>query len=133
MKVFEFLSTWPRVLSMLSLMVLPIALHESTQDLNFRLLTIERRLDQMQLRVDVIERAQQNQAFNQPQQNNISNETVYELQRQQISLSGQMVQMQRQMLELQKKIDRLQEAEPKGEKKEPVKEEAKPKPKAGKP
>jgi predicted nucleic acid-binding Zn-ribbon protein len=133
MKAFEFLSTWPRALSILSLLFLPVALHESTQDLNFRLLNIERRLDQMQIRVDVIERTQQNQAFNQPQQNNISSETIYELQRQLISLSGQMVQLQKQMLELQKKIDRLQESDPKGEKREPVKEEAKPKPKAGKP
>jgi TolA-binding protein len=107
----------------------------SSQDLTFRVTTLERRVDQMQTRVDFIERAQQNQAM---QANaaisNLTTQTVLELQRQHLSLAEQVVQMQKRMLDLQKAIDRLVERDgqsEKPEKRDPA--EAKPKPRAGKP
>lgn len=105
-----------------------------SQDITFRLTNIERRLDQLQTRVDFIERAQQNQAMNNTgAASNLATETVLELQRQHLSLAGQVVEMQKRMLDLRKAIDRLSEREPRQEKKEPPKEEPKPKPKTGKP
>ncbi len=96
-----------------------------SQDLNFRLINIERRLDQLQQRVDFTERAQQNQAINNAGRSSISSEIVLEIQRQQLSLAGQMVSMEKKILELQKNVDQLRERNP--EKKEKPKEEAKPK------
>lgn len=78
----------------------------SPQDPNFRLMNVERRLDQLQTRIDFVERAQQSQSLNATSAN-ITPAAVLELQRQQISLAEQVVTMQRQMLEMQKAIDRL--------------------------
>jgi preprotein translocase subunit SecF len=96
-----------------------------SQDLNFRLSNIERRLDQLQQRIDFIERAQQNQAINSAGRSNISSETILEIQRQQLSLAGQMVAMEKRILDLQKTVDQLRERNP--EKKEKPKEDVKPK------
>ncbi len=105
-----------------------------SQDITFRLTNIERRLDQLQTRVDFIERAQQNQAMNNTSaSSNLAAETVLELQRQHLSLAGQVVEMQKRMLDLRKAIDRLSEREPGQATKEPPKEDPKPKPKTGKP
>lgn len=102
------------------------------QDPTFRLTNIERRLDQLQSRVDFIERAQQNQAMQaNTATSNRTTEAVLELQRMNLSLAEQVVQMQKRMLEMQKAIDRLAERAPEAEKKEPG--ESKPKPKPAKP
>jgi hypothetical protein len=107
-----------------------------TQDLNFRLINIERRLDLLQSRVDFMERAQQNQPLS-AATSNLSTQALQDLQRQQLSFSEQLLTMQKQMLELKKEIDRATprkgDTEKDTEKKEPPKPEAKPKPTPKKP
>jgi len=97
----------------------------SGQDLTFRLLTIERRLDQLQNRVDTIERILQSQTINNPPRSSIAAETVLEIQRQQLSLAEQVITLQKQVLALSKSIDQINE---KQDKKEKPKEEPKAKP-----
>ena len=109
----------------------------NAQDLNFRLMNIERRLDQLQIRVDGIERAFQNQALSNTGSSNVSNQALLELQRLQLSISEQLVTMQKQMLELRKEIDRQasrdnDQKKDAGKKDEP-KQEAKPKVQSKKP
>ena len=103
----------------------------NAQDLTFRLMNIERKLDQLQIRVDAIERAFQSQALSNSGSSNVSTQALLELQRQQLSLAEQFVMMQRQMLELKKEIDRQasRESDQKKdmEKKDAPKEEVKPK------
>ncbi len=103
----------------------------NAQDITFRLMTIERRLDQLQIRMDTVERAYQNQAVNNSGSSNLSTQTLLELQRTQLSINEQLVLMQRQMLELKKELDRrgLGESDQKKdpEKKESPQQEAKPK------
>jgi uncharacterized membrane protein len=103
----------------------------NTQDQSFRLMNIERKLDQLQIRVDTIERAYQNQAVNNMGSSNVSAQALLDLQRQQISMAGQLVTMQRQMLELKKEIDRVATREndqgKDADKKDEQKQEAKPK------
>ena len=100
-------------------------------------MNIERRLDQMQIRVDAIERAFQNQALSNTGSSNVSNQALLELQRLQLSISEQLVTMQKQMLELKKEIDRqaLRENDQKkdAEKKDAPQQEAKPKVQSKKP
>jgi hypothetical protein len=109
----------------------------NAQDLNFRLINIERRLDQLQIRVDAIERAFQNQALSNTGSSNVSNQALLELQRLQLSISEQLVTMQKQMLELKKEIDRqaLRDNDQKkdAEKKDEPQQEAKPKVQTKKP
>lgn len=106
------------------------------QDPTFRLMTLERRVDQLQQRLDFIERNQQNQVLNQGNTRNYNNELLLELQRQQLSLAQQTVELQQRMLELQKTIDRLSEQNKKSEQApaaaKPA-ESAKPKPTPRKP
>ena len=78
-------------------------------DPNYRLMTLERRVDQMQNRLDFIERNQQAQALAPATTNQYNNELVLELQRQQLSLAQQVIQQERRLLEMQKKIDQLAE------------------------
>ncbi|MGH9752985.1 MAG: hypothetical protein ACREA2_09390 [Blastocatellia bacterium] len=78
----------------------------NAQDLTFRLMNIERKLDQLQLRVDTIERAFQSQALSNTGSSNASTQALLNLQQQQLLLAEQLVTMQRQMLELKKEIDR---------------------------
>jgi hypothetical protein len=96
-----------------------------SQDQSFRLINIERRLDQVQSRLDFIERAQQSQGLNNISSANVSTQVVLDLQRQQLALADQVVTMQRRMLEMQKTIDQLAERgsqpKPTPEKKEPTK------------
>jgi len=103
----------------------------NAQDLTFRLMNIERRLDQLQNRVEIIERAFQSQATRNTGSSDVSTQALLELQRQQLSLAEQLVTMQRQMLELQKAIDRQASRENEQrkdtEKKDAPKQEAKPK------
>jgi len=109
----------------------------SAQDLTFRLMNIERRLDQLQIRVDGIERAFQNQALSNTGSSNVSTQALLELQRQQLSLAEQLVTMQKQMLELKKEIDRQASREndqkKDTEKKDAPQQEAKPKVQSKKP
>lgn len=100
-------------------------------------MNIERKLDQLQIRMDVIERAFQSQTLSNPGSSNISTQALLELQRTQLSITEQLVTMQRQMLELKREIDRqaLRESDQgKGaEKKDAPKQEAKPKDQPKKP
>ncbi len=125
-----------RIFTNLAILVLVVALlaiktptADYTQDPNFRLMNVERRLDQLQMRIDFVERAQQAQSINAT--GNMTPAAVLELQRQQISMAEQMVTMQKQMLELQKALDRLSEKSG-GQEKKP---DEKPKPRSlnGKP
>lgn len=103
----------------------------NAQDLTFRLMNIERRLDQLQIRVDAVERAFQSQALSNSGSSTVSTQALIELQRQQFSLAEQLVTMQKQMLELKKEIDRQTSRENdqgKGaEKKDAPTQEARPK------
>ncbi len=103
-----------------------------TQDLTFRLMNIERRLDQLQSRVDIVERTLQNQTMSSAGSSSVSTQMLLDMQRQQLQLAEQLVTMQKQMLEMQKAIDRLSERRTDQEKEKP-KEEAKPKPQPKKP
>jgi hypothetical protein len=99
------------------------------QDQTFRITNIERRLDQLQQRVDLVERQQQNQPQVRPA--SISPELVLEIQRQTISLQQQMVLAQEQILKLQKAVDELASQQPPKEAgKQPAPETTKPQTKA---
>ena len=78
----------------------------NAQDLTFRLINVERRLDQMQIRMDALERSLQSQATTSPGSSNIMTQALMELQRTQLSISQQLVTMQKQMLDMKKEIDR---------------------------
>jgi hypothetical protein len=103
----------------------------NAQDLNFRLINIERRLDQLQIRVDAIERAFQNQALSNTGSSNVSTQALLELQQRQLSMAEQLLTMQKQMLELKKEIDlqasRENDQGKGAEKKDELKQETKPK------
>jgi hypothetical protein len=118
------------VLLLVSLAPAP-ATSNNAQDLTFRLINIERKLDQMQIRVDAIERAFQSQALSNTGSSNASTQALLELQQQQLSLAAQLLTMQKQMLELKKEIDRQasRESDQKKdtEKKDTPQQEAKPK------
>jgi hypothetical protein len=100
-------------------------------------MNIERRLDQLQIRMDSIERAFQSQALNNTGSSNISTQALLDLQRTQLSMTDQLVTIQRQMLELKKEIDRqaLREIDQKkdAEKKDAPQQEVKPKVQSKKP
>jgi hypothetical protein len=101
-----------------------------TQDVNFRLLNIERRVDQMQQRVDYIERTLQNQSFSNRTTTtdpSISTTAILELQRKQLSQAEQILLLEKRMLEIQKTIAGMREGNP--EVKETPKSDPKPKPK----
>lgn len=101
------------------------------QDPTFRIMNLERRVDQLQQRVDTLDRAQLNQTFNSGQTTNYNQELLNEIQRQQLSLAQQNLELQRRVLELQKTVDRLVEQSQKTEKAPaPVKPEESAKPKA---
>lgn len=99
---------------------------EAQQDPNYRFATIERRLDQLQMRMDLFERAVQNQAM--APKPDTTTAMMMELQRQNLQLAEQLVQLQRRTLEMQKAIDQLRERENAApERKEKPREDAKPK------
>ncbi len=109
----------------------------NAQDLTFRLMNIERRLDQLQIRIDSVERTFQNQALNNTGSSNVATQALLELQRRQLSLGEQILTMQKQMLELKKEIDRQasrnDDQGKEAEKKDGPTQEAKPKPQSKKP
>ncbi len=98
------------------------------QDLNFRMMNLERRFDQLQIRVNFIERTVQTQSLNKP---NDSTAVVLDLQRKQISLTEQIVLLEKRMFEMQKTIDQMraaaQEKKESGETSDTPKSEPKPK------
>jgi predicted nucleic acid-binding Zn-ribbon protein len=95
---------------LLSGLLAVVALPLAQQDVTFRLLNLERRCDQLQQRVDFLERQQQqslsslNNAANDP-----NRELIVEFQRQLLSLNQQLLDQQRQQLELRKALDRQTE------------------------
>jgi hypothetical protein len=104
------------------------------QDQDFRLLNLERRLDQLQLRLETLERAQRSQALSGASSAGVSPEMLLELRRQQLALTEQLTLLQQRLLQLQKTVDQLsvprasQEQNPKSsEKKEPLESDKKPK------
>lgn len=124
MRSIRFSANLTILVLLVALLAITTPTADFTQDPNFRLMNVERRLDQLQMRIDFVERAQQAQSINAT--GNMTPAVVLELQRQQISMAEQMVLMQKQMLELQKTIDRLSEKAG-GQEKKP---EEKPKPKS---
>lgn len=108
MRSISFFTNLVIIVSALALLAITTPTADLAQDPNFRLMNVERRLDQLQMRIDFVERAQQAQSLNATSAN-MTPAAVLELQRQQISMGEQMVLMQRQMLEMQKTIDRLSE------------------------
>lgn len=114
---------WLSGLTLMLLAAVAVPNAAPQQDPTFRLMTLERRVDQLQQRLDFIERNQQNQVLNQGNTRNYNNELLNEIQRQQLSLAQQTVEMQQRMLEMQKTIDRLSEQ---NKRTEPVTTPAKP-------
>jgi hypothetical protein len=107
------------------------ATSNNAQDLNFRLMNIERKLDQLQIRVDTVERAFQSRALSNTGSSNVSTQALLELQQRQLSMAEQLLTMQKQMLELKKEIDlqasRENDQGKGAEKKDELKQETKPK------
>ena len=101
----------------------------SAQDQAFRVMNLERRVDQLQSRLDLLERSQQNQALNAATPN-YPTQALQELQQRQILLAEQLVTTQKQMLELKREIDRValrdRDQKSDGEKKDTPKPETKP-------
>jgi hypothetical protein len=124
------------ITALLSLLSITTPTGDLAQDVNFRLGNIERRLDQIQQRVDFFERTLQNQSFNRTNDSNVATATVLEMQRKQLSLAEQILLLERRMLEMQKTIDRMREGNRETketkETKETPKSETKPKPPQGK-
>jgi phage gp46-like protein len=104
-------------------------MENSAQDQGFRVMNLERRVDQLQSRLDLLERSQQNQVLNAATPN-YSTQALQELQQRQILLAEQLVTTQKQMLELKKEIDRValrdRDQKTDGEKKDTTKPETKP-------
>jgi hypothetical protein len=88
------------------------------QSLDFRISIIERRIDQLQNRIDSLDREQRMQSMQTPNNSGRLTESVLELQRQVIGQEQQIILLQQKMLETQKRIDQLTG----GVKKEPEKE-----------
>lgn len=130
MRSIRFSANLTIIVLLLALLAITTPTADLVQDPNFRLMNVERRLDQLQMRIDFVERAQQTQSLNTTSAN-MTPAAVLELQRMQISMGEQMVLMQRQMLEMQKTIDRLSERTG-GQEKKPE-EKSKPKSSLGKP
>lgn len=130
MRSIRFFANLTIFVLLIALLAITTPTADFSQDPNFRLMNVERRLDQLQMRIDFVERAQQSQSLNATGKQ-ITPAAVLELQRQQISMAEQMVLMQKQMLEMQKAIDRLS-GKPLPEEKKPV-EKPKPKSLSGKP
>jgi hypothetical protein len=88
------------------------------QDPNFRLIQLERRLDLMQTRIDMLDRDVRQLSVSRAQPAGASPELVLEMQRQQLSQAEQLVLIQRKLLDLQKGLEALAEAQPKPAKSE---------------
>jgi hypothetical protein len=100
-------------LAIIALFGLSAGVAPSQPDISFRLNTIERRIDQMQIRVDAMERELRTQALLQSPERSTG---VDDLRQQYVGLSEQVSLMQLQLIEVRKTLDRLVEP-PKDEKK----------------
>ncbi len=107
--------------AIISLFAVPTGVTPSQPDVNFRLNTIERRIDQMQIRVDGMERELRTQALLQSPERSAG---VNDLRQQYVGLSEQVSVMQLQLVEVRKTLDKLTEPASK----DPVKDEKKKKP-----
>lgn len=94
-------------LAAIAVFLIAVTPASATQDNQFRLINIERRLDQLQQRVDFIERNMQSSAP--AVDTSLLTQSILETQRQQLLLAEQVVTLQKQMLEMQKRIDGLSE------------------------
>lgn len=120
MRLPEFQRVFPSLMiAVMAIVVLGSA--SPGQNFEFRLASIERRLDQMQNRVDAVEREQRMQSLPASRSDG-TREMVLDLQRQQISHAQQMIALQQQLLDMRKAIDRLTTA------REEAQESNKPKP-----
>ena len=108
-----------KVLGMAGVLCLSALPFAPQQDVTFRMLNLERRCDQLQQRVDSLERQIQNQAIAGVVDPN--RELILDMQRQQLSFQQQMLAAQQIQLELKKALDqqavRLQELEKRGNEK----------------
>src|SRR5262245_16162815 len=99
------------------------------QDQAFRIMNLERRVDTLQNRMDILERAQQNQSLTAATPS-FPTQALQELQQRQMILAEQLVTTQKQMLELKKEIDRValrdRDQKADGDKKDASKPESKP-------
>ena len=105
--IFALKSRW--LIPFCGVLLLLAGSTSATQNIELRISTMERRIDQLQNRVDTVEREQRMQTFSNSSRPAVAPETVQELQRQYLSLAEQMVQLQRRMLEVQKTLDGKQE------------------------
>jgi len=82
------------------------------QDLTFRLINLEREVDSLRTRVDILERMVR--SGNAPDPLGVAGnaQSMVEIQRQMLALAEQQILMQTQLLELRKSIDRLEEKAP---------------------
>ena len=81
-----------------------------TQFIESRLSTIERRLEQMQIRVDSVEREQRMSSMNTSSSRaDLSQATLLEVQRQQNSLAQEVIVLEQKVLELTKALDQVKE------------------------
>jgi hypothetical protein len=123
------ISSWLRAaavgLGVIALAAMSPSTAQVTTDQDFRLLNIERRLDQIQVRVALVERAQQNQAAV-AANTGVATQTLLEMQRQQLALMQEVALLQQSLLQLQKKMDQLSARIKEPDKKEPDKSEKPP-------
>ncbi|MCW5967746.1 MAG: hypothetical protein KIT57_04470 [Blastocatellales bacterium] len=97
--------------SLLLAALAPAALRpeSAVQNLEFRLMAIERRLDQLQSRVDVVESQQRMSGLQSSNPPVALTESVLELQSRQLSQEQQIIGLQQHLLALRKQIDTLAE------------------------
>jgi len=82
------------------------------QDLTFRLINLEREVESLRARVDILERMVRSGNTPDPLGGAGSAQSMVEIQRQMLALAEQQIMMQTQLLELRKAIDRLEEKAP---------------------
>ncbi len=105
MRLREFQAVVPSLL----IAVMAIAVLGSAspgQNFEIRLSNLERRLDQMQNRVDAVEREQRMQSLPASRPDG-TREMLLDLQRQQISAGQEVIVLQQRLLDLQKAVDRI--------------------------
>jgi hypothetical protein len=89
------------------------------QDLTFRLINLEREVETLRTRVDILERMVRNTMPGDPLATSSSNQSMVEIQRQMLSLAEQQIIMQTQLLELRKAVDEWREKNSPAGKKSP--------------
>ena len=103
-------------LLILILLALTIPVSQSTtnaqQDLTFRLINLEREVESLRTRVDILERMARSANTPDPLGMTGGGQSMVEIQRQMLALAEQQILMQTQLLELRKAIDRLEEKAP---------------------